>query len=183
MNQIIPILIILFSFVSCKQNNKVESREISTEYELIQIQFFPAFHSLSMLTYDLNKNKILFQRIGTRDKFDIVEVSSNEEKIVEIFSPKTSYYIVDSLNSIILKDSILKQFTEDDFKDKEIPCNDGILTTIIITKTDNIVKDIELSNSKTPKQNNLILKLIEVCQINETDSLNLNYLKELEEYF
>lgn len=187
MKKLLLISILIATIVSCRQldeKNEVEPKlEIDdTKYEMIQIQFGPSFISPSLLNFNLNNRKILFQRIGMSRKLE-VEPLEEGGNVIEVFSPKSSYYLIDSLAFRFITDSILYKFNEQDFKNMNLDCDDGIWTSIVITDIQNNVKDFELSNNGTEKQYKLILKLLEICIGQETDSLNLKYLKELKEYY
>ena len=187
MKQKIIFLIIIVTIFSCspineEDKNVTSQKNENPKLEIIQIQFVPSFISPSMLTYDLNKDKILFQRIGMRSKLKVLPPEGSGD-IIEVFSPKTSYYLIDTLNSTILKDTILNNFTNFDFKDMSMECHDGIWTSTIITYDNGSINDFELNNNGTKNQYRLILKLLDICISNETDSLNTNYLLNLKGYY
>lgn len=189
MKRLLIILFVLTStiIISCsqadkkKKENLIESGE-NKRKEIIQIQFIPSFLSPSQLICDLNNKRILLQRIGGKNKLKALPPEGTGE-IVEVFSPKTSYFKIDSINLSIIRDSILNKFTDLDFKDNSIDAHDGIWTSIVVVDGQDSIKDFELENSGTDNQIRLILKLIDVCIENETDSLNAEYLKDLKKYY
>lgn len=179
MKKLLVLSFLIFCVVSCSREIKEETIEESQKYELIQIQFYPSFLGPSLLTCDLGNNKVLFQRVGFRNGVSIIH-----GQVFQNTPPNTSYYEIDSLDISFLKDSILHSFTEADFQDMEdLGTVDGIMVTIILTDSKNKVKDFELMNNATNNQHSLILKLLEISQKEERDSLNLKYLERLEAYF
>lgn len=154
MKKELSIIFLLICLVSCSREAKEEVIEEKRAYELIQVQFYPSFLSPAVLTCDLNNSKVLFQRIGFRDKMHFIE-----EEVIEIFSPKSSYYVIDSLDVSFLRDSILNRFTETDFQDMSEYPEDGIASIINITTNQNEIFDFELMNHATANQHRLILKL------------------------
>ncbi|MEZ5084419.1 MAG: hypothetical protein R2750_13385 [Bacteroidales bacterium] len=182
MRKLIPLVSLILTLFSCSVSPEKNTNKENQKFEIIQVQFLPSFVSPSILTCDLTTDKILFQRFGYRNKLKVHPPEGSGD-VIEVFSPKTSYYFIDSLNSIIIKDSILDRCTKSDFTDMKLEAYDGIWTSIIITDNQNSIKDFELDNYGTENQYRLILKLLEVCIKNETDSLNLDYLNKLEKHF
>lgn len=184
-----PIVFILaFITISCSRISESNTEKIggnqiyqSPQIEMIQIQFEPAFLCPAILTLNFKDEKILFQRVGRRNKLLIPPVDSGKAK--EMFSPRTTYFKIDSLGFANLKDSVLSKFTNSELIDMKQDMMDGFWASVIFAYSDNSIKDFELNNSGSKKHYQLIVELLDFCIRNETDSLTKKYLIDMKAYY
>ena len=175
-------------FLSCSDSNEhginiKNKKNIDTNLsiEIIQIQFWPSFHSPSILTYTKSDSLILFHRIGTRLQIDPIS-----ENLKTISPPKSLCFKLNTTSTIYLQDSILNMFNESDYMNPELPeclVTDGILTNVLFAFNNHRIVDIELNNFGTQKQLKLISNFMHLCIENEIDSMNREFLIRLLKYY
>ena len=134
-----------------------------------------------MFSCDLRNHEIIFQRIGSRERYEVTPLP--ERNVNKRIAPKSCRFELDSSNYQFLIDSIIVNFSQDDFIDKFKDYEDGIGSSFLYIFHDGNYKDIELINSYTENQIKLLKFLISRTEKINTDSLTENYLKNLMDYY
>lgn len=168
----LTIIILLISACSQQSDLKYES-----EFKQIQIHFFPAFMTRSMITLDMNDSTILFKRIGQKEYLNF---KNFPDTIIKTIAP--SSFLV-QLNDSTYEYINTIPFIDDDLSDRRIDANDGIFTNILFVKKNNEIIDIDLSNATTENHEKLILKILETSLYQAPDSATKDYLTRLEQYY
>jgi hypothetical protein len=182
--KIIMFLLVLFSiqFISCRNQTNIEIEKKNDDYiNKIVIQNYPSFHLPSLLVLDIENQEIIFQRIGNREFLEVTPLP--EGKVIKTLAPKSYRFRIDSSNFNYLKDSIIMNFSFEDFEDKEEDVHDGIGNSILYIFESGKIEDIELSNSYTENQIRLLNYLILLTEKVHPDSLSRIYLNRLNEYY
>lgn len=179
-------MILFLSLISRAQQKPTFGFEFNT----ILIQFFPAFHDPCQIYLDLKSNELTFYRIGSKeyllppsDPADSLAKGYNPNVTV-IKQPKCSLYKLSDEESILINDSILPLFSDNDLKDSISDLVDGIFITMFITLKDDLkVFEIELSNATTENHARLYNNLVDLTIKNNSDTLTQKYLERLKKYW
>lgn len=172
----------IFLIVACRNEQNIETnkKDLDSIKKTI-IQNYPTFHLPSMFLLDIENREIIFQRLGQREIIEITPLP--EGKVIKKSAPKSYLYKIDSLNYQFLMDSIIHKFSNEDYKDKYEDCHDGIGNSFLYVFENEKFEDITLKNSYTENQTKLLKFLIILTQQSHPDSLIINYLNQLYEYY
>ena len=167
----IGILILALFLQSCGYQKQIDND--TNKVSKISIQIFPIFYTHSLIICDVKNGEMIFDMIG-----DVRFIKENSNYDIKPF-----YFKFNPDDSSLLADSILGAFKERDFSDSFLDYEDGIGTEILFIFNDGASKKIELSNSSTDNQSELITFLLETVINNCEDSTTIAYSELLQNYF
>lgn len=186
---IIP-AVIIFSCsgkVSENKGSEVEEKKDidKNKLELVQIHFGPLYHSPSVITYNIPALSILFQPNFMTN--NITPPVTEQEFVVSnkyaAYVPHSSYYKISFQTFNFIHDSVLGGFNEKDYMSYEGDEKGEIGEYIVFAFNNDSIVECSLKNMRTRNQYLFITKLIDVCIESEKDSINIEYLNSLKEYY
>lgn len=173
LSYVIPtLLLVLIVGCSPKQNDKQH------EFKQIYIQYYPAFISASSMIFNISDSTVSFNRIGSKE---ILRFRPDNPSLSVDLAPKTFNFKLSDAAYGYLTDSI--SFAEADLVDCRKDVDDGKLTNIMFTKSNNEIIDMELQSCLTDNHKKLISKLIDESKEQTSDSVTLRYLTLLRSFY
>lgn len=170
-SKVIFILLLLIC-ISCQ--TKKEDRPVDHKISKFLIQIFPSFLSPSIILVDMDKDEVIFQRIGSKTPI------YSEDGVLIPHAPNAMIYKMNDQDHKFIDNC---KFENVDFVDHSPEVEDGYSTNMLFTYDDGNCKDVELVVFHTPNQKKLIRYLTTLMYDNQTDSVSKNYLKRLSERF
>jgi hypothetical protein len=181
-NLILVVVLLSLQFISCRNLKDSEIEKNKEDYiSKIIIQNYPSFHLPSLFVVDIKNQEIIFQRIGQREFIEVTPLP--EGRVIRTLAPKSFAYRIDSSSFQFLKDSIVINFSFEDFEDKHKNVDDGIGNSILYIFESGKIEDVELSNSYTENQIKLLKHLLILTEKVHTDSISRIYLNRLKKYY
>lgn len=193
MKAFIQTIFCLLILVSC--NKKPKKSDVVSQNPkpvLIKIGYYPSFHQPAETIMNLNEKYLIFYSPTSYNppppappkkngKHSIEEEREYKKYLYERseLKPFKSDLEKTDINRI---ENILKSFTADDFKDKDIfPGIDGMSVNIVILYSDGKLIQINPMNSPKPMQRELYNEVLDILlekNTNENDSIIIGKIKE-----
>lgn len=171
---------------TCETSNNTTNTVNTPEIKIIQVFFYHSFLYPSVISYNVKDSTILFQHNGISLFMSIPPEKPNEEEwleVVEMFVPKSIYFKINPVSQTYLKDSVISKLTAEDFQDStNYHVDDGGGFLLVFAYDNDSTETVELVNYNTINQYNLVIKLLEECVKQRTDSLTNAYLNTLQRY-
>ena len=167
-------IFILFSLICLSCQTQKTDKPVDFKISKILIHLYSGSKTPCLFMVDMDKNELLFQRIGLKKQYATIDSSQATSEVNAIIIK------MDSFNHDFFENF---KFNDSDFIDYSGDhLSDGYTLNMLITYQDGKCQDVE-NVVNTPNQIKLIRYLISMASFNQKESSTIDYLKELSERF